>query len=504
MLLGAGASAARYLEDLRLRRAVLEFAREARLERQNPEVREDLGREPSGDLAADAVISAAVEDEDIPLSEKQRPRAQDLLLDAVAVRPGWAEHRYLLALVSADKPNPRIRRTLRLAADGAPGFPAVWPALSRANVDAWPDLTPAERARTDEAFRHALHDVRFVESDFSRIVSVAGVSRATGLLPEQASVLEAAAAPVSALGETTAASELLTRAERAERRERQDGLAALERRRQLGDGDALRTGCWTWFARHPYGQLDDAAGRAQLVRLLKLWPDDRRNAWSRNARLRLVEFFLDGKRPEASPEILDRTLDSLSSPPALMRARVALKSGNVEKAEELARLATSGDPDWASYFRDLARAQAARGRFDDAELTLARLPIAGRGRCDAALLAREISRVRRDDARLDELERRLDELRAVAGRDLGSGGSLAICRDPEQSERRLELRVGPGLPSILAYGWGPSRAATVVLSGDATVLSVSTAGFEGEDTLWANFLAGGQGRSIYVSLQESP
>lgn len=81
---------------------------------------------------------------------------------------------------------------------------------------------------------------------------------------------------------------------------------------------------------------------------------------------------------------------------------------------------------------------------------------------------------------------------------------MSICIDPEQQGPRLEIRVGQGSPSILAYGWGPARVATDALSGDSTVLPVPLTGREGGNTLWATFLAGGHGRSIQVFFHENP
>jgi hypothetical protein len=502
VVLGLGLSSAQYARDLRLRRAAGDFVRAAGAE--SPDALVDLGSAPRGDLAVDVAIRAAMGDEDSPLPQDLSRRARDLLLDAAAFRPAWAEHRYLLAMALVGEPKDRTRRALRLAADAAPGVDAVWPALARAELDSWSDLSAAERATAEEPLRNSLRNTRFVKSDFSEIVAAVGVPRAMELLPDHTSALEAAAASLSGLGETAAASRLLIRAEAAERRSRAEDLQNLERRRRLGDQDALRAGCARWFGSHPFGQFDDPRGRAELAWLLEIWPEDRRSTWVRNAKLRLIEFFLEGKRLEASPKVLGDTVDSLSSPPPLAAARIALRAGNVEEAERIASSAAATDREWGPYLLDLARAEIARGRLGESELALARLPTPFREGCDAVLLARQIARGRRDELHLADAERRLAERRAIPDGDLASSGSVAICLDPERSSSRVLLHVGPGSPSILAYGWGPSRGATVALSGEATVLSIPTTGLQGQNALWGAFLSGGPVRSLNVSIQETP
>jgi hypothetical protein len=502
VVLGLGLSSAQYARDLRLRRAAVDFAGAAGGEKANPDAQLELA--PTGDLAIDVAIRAAMGDEDSPLPPNLSPRARDLLLDAAAFRPAWAEHRYLLAIALVGEPKDRTRRALRLAADAAPGVDAVWPALARAELDAWSDLSAAERATAEEPLRNSLRSTRFVKSDFSEIAAAVGVPRAMELLPDHTSALEAAAASLSGLGETAAASRLLIRAEAAERRSRAEDLQNLERRRQLGDQDALRTGCARWFGSHPFGQFDDSRGRGELARLLEIWPEDRRSGWVRNAKLRLLEFFLEGKRLEASPKVLRDTVDSLSSPPPHTAARIALRAGNLEEAEGIARSGAAADGEWGPYLLDLARAEIARGRLEESELALARLPAPFREGCDAALLARQIARGRHDELHQADAERRLAELRVISDGDLASSGSVGICLDPERSSSRVVLRVGAGSPSILAYGWGPSRAATVALSGDPTVLSIPTTGLEGQNALWGAFLSGGPVRSLNVSIQGTP
>lgn len=503
-LLAAGAPLARYTQDLGLRHAAQRFAEAAELGRIRPESAQAMSLEPAGDLAIGIAVSEAIRRSSPAASPETLRRARDLMLGAVAARPGWAYHRYLLGLADAAGPGDRSRRTLRLAAQAAPGMDAMWSSLGRAELAAWPDLSPSARSEASDAFRRALRDEDFAASEFTAIATALGSPRAMALLPEESAILDAAAGSLAENGDVAGAAQLLARAEKADRVERDQGLSKLDRLRQLGDLEALRTGCRAWLDRHPFTRFDDAAGRKQLARLLALWPNDRFGSWSGDPRARLVRFFLDGRAAGMEPEILVRTVESLTGVPEAVRARVQLAAGNLAAAQDLARGAgLVASPDWDPYLLALSTRELSAGKIVEARATLARLSLAARDQCEALLLRRALARALGDGEELATAERRLAALREVSPEDWAPRGTLSICIDPEWSAgRRLDVTIGPGSPVILAYGWDGGRLQTLYFPSGGSVFSVALAGLSGRHDLWASFLVGSGGRSLHASIRE--
>jgi hypothetical protein len=497
-LLAAAATAARYTQDLRLRREAERFVRAEGLADRYPGEGRAISLEPAGDLAAGLAVSAAVSKPVAPA--RPLPVARQLMLEAVSCRPGWAYHRYLLAL-SDGAPGARSRRILQLAADAAPGLDVIWSRLGKAVLAG--DRSPEALADAREILRRALLDEEFVSSEFSEIARSLGLSHAVNLLPEDAAVLQAAAANLAERDELPGAALVLERAEKAERREREDELRDLERRRGLNDVEGLRRGCIAWFDNHPHSQLDDAAGRHQLARLLALWPDDRLGSWGRDRRARLVRFFLEGRARDVQGKTLARTIDSLVGVPGAVRAHVDLLAGRPSPALDPGAVARDS-LEWDPYFLELGRRDLAAGRVSEARGEIERLSLGAREGCEGLLLRRAVALSVGDPELAADAERRLAQLRDPPETDWASKGELSLCVDPVWSRgRRLDVEVGPGSPAILSWGWDAGRAGTVLVPGEAASFRVPLDSLTGRRTLWVSFLAGGTQRTLHAFLRET-
>src|SRR5207253_10828369 len=128
---------------------------------------------PAGDLSFAPLVSAALDDATAPTRiaglppERRRlwilsvetlgdeiAGARELMLRAIAVRPGWAYHELMLgqlAYVGARRAGLPIARRelwlapLRAAAQAAPGDGGTWSSLAAALLEAWGALPEAER-----------------------------------------------------------------------------------------------------------------------------------------------------------------------------------------------------------------------------------------------------------------------------------------------------------------------------------------------------------------------
>jgi hypothetical protein len=463
---------------------------------------EILTREPTWDLAADDAVSEILRGGRAEVSAS--PIARNLMLRAVAERPGWPAHRFLLASCDEARSGSRARRTLELASAGAPGLDPAWEALARADLDAWDALSPAERSQARRVFGRASRNPEFATSQFPRIVASIGFDLASSLLPEDAEVQEAAAGSLAAAGDVAGAASLLSAAERSERRGRAAALEALENRRTLGDVEGLRQGCIAWFDRHVLAGLDDAEGRRQLATLLALWPNDREGSWSRDRRGRIVRFFLDGRQADISSAVLLRTVTALMGVPDAIQARIELAAGHVAAARALARSSAPNVEEWNAFYLELARHELGSGRTAEARQALARLGPEARGACDALLLRRDIARRLHDSEETRAVEGRLAAVREPDPHDWSSVGTLAVCVDPEWSEgRTLEVVIGPGAPALARWGWDGGRSGTLSMSAGETSLRAPLNRPAGQRKLWFSFLVGGEGRTLHGLLREA-
>lgn len=506
----AAASIASFRREAAERDAAESFVRRFALDMRRPDEIGAMKYEPAADLAASIAVNASLSDLGgaAPASggavdpAQEAAAARDLMLDAMAKRPGWAYHRFLLGRLAyrlpgaaADPSSPAWQTwatPLRLAAEAAPGLDATWTALASAYLENWQKLSPAQRTEALPILRRALQDATFLSSQFLSISETVGAEQASSLLPENSELLSAAASVFASKGDLAAAKSLMDRADAAEKVERQEALAKIEVRFRMRDRDGLAAACADWANRHPVAVLDDPAGRAQAARVLELWPGDRGGPWESDPRAELVRFFLDGRESSIAGETLARTLAALSDVPDYVTARVTLRAGDVSAAQEIASHPQDpGAPEWVPYYADLARLFLKQGRAREARGALDLVPFAAREDCDALLARRDVARALKDSGELGIVGQRLDVLKNAARSvdTAAEGATLSVCLDPEQAGQPVSLKVSAAGPSIVQYGWGRGRAGTLFLQGDR-VVGVPVAGLSGRRDLTVRTVAG--------------
>lgn len=496
-LLLAAASVLQCRQTVAERRPAERFAREFTLDLRRPLEAETIRIAPSGDFAADIVADAALRDaEERPRLESQDPRlsrawaaslsrkaeelgaARRLLLEALASRPGSATHRFLLGRLAFAESRiegassdsawlERWRRPLRAAAAAGPGVDAVWGALSRAYLEAWPRLPPVDRGEARGIFRRAFFDSGVVSRDFLAVREALGPG-ADSLLPTDTSALSAAIDSLGGRAGVPATLALLNRLDRAKRLDRAAWLREIETLHRQGETERLLDACESFAAQNPAGHFDDPAGRREVARVLELWPGGHAGSWPDDRRAEIVRFFLAGREPDVGPPALGRALELLTGVPNSVRAEVHLLNGETGEAEELATTAGgAGELEWISYFLRLARVHLSRGQAAEAAEALARLAPAAREDCDAVLARRDLARALGDSSDAQSLDRRLAGLRAAAQpqRDWSSGENLSLCVTPEQiRDGTLTVEIEAESPAIVAYGWDGGRSGVVALS----------------------------------------
>ena len=528
-LFAALASMALYASDRSSRASVERFVQRFGIDRRHPADVEAMALEPAGDLASAMVVTSefrpgrTAEGEgraegDSSTSGYPQPSADEIrasldsILDAVAFRPGWPSHRYVLGLVEFASARLGGERSgpvrlwdvaLRQAITAAPGMDDAWTALGEADLSFWGDLLPAERARAVDVFRRCFRTEEFVTSHFRDVEVAMGRQGAVDLLPDDPDVLEVAAGMLAEDADVQGASGLLSRLDKAERRERAEDLRRLEQRKRRGDVDSLRVQCREWFDQHPFGDFDDPVGRREVARLLELWPDDRFGSWARDRRGRLVRFFLDGRESDAPGVALLRAIESLTGVPDAVRARVLLQAGDLSGARSLAGRARDRDSsDWDSFYVGWARWEANHRNPIEARAALRQVSLTGRGSCDALILRREIGKALGDADEARVAEDLIATLRMAPSDEWSARGRVSLCLDPEWTAgRRLEIGVGEGQPAILSFGWAGGRAGTVSLSAEPSRIDVPLSGVSGARDFWVSYLVGGA-RPLHVALRQ--
>jgi hypothetical protein len=521
----------------RLRDAARKIHHEFAIDRSHPWVPRMVDREPAGDLSCDVVADAVVDDARSALSngrpgraaaaraaasvDRELRAARDLMLDALATRPGWAGHRLRLgqlAFWESRRPDAASSagRTefwatpLGLAAAAAPGLDEVWVSLGEAYLDAWAALAPGQRAAAPPILKNAFLVPQFVSRKFLSAAGAVGLARAMALLPEASRPLDAAARELATAGDVSGAVQLWERMREAERNERTADLRRVEERLRLGDLPGLRIGCEAWMSAYPVSALDDPVGRLQAARILEICPNDRPGAWKDDARGRLTRFFLDGRESDVRGQVLARAVESLAGIPDAVSARIRLLAGQREAAEELAR--RSGEPDsaeWSSYLVALARLDLQRGDAARAGVALARLGSAGRETCDALLARRDVARTLQDDAETARAEERLrvdrSSGRSAQAFSTSSAVALRLCLDPEAiAESVLGVQIDVASPAVVAYGWGVGTSGLLAASAGSNIFRISLAGRSGSRTLSVRTLAGGPVEEVRAAVLAPP
>lgn len=495
-LLLAAASVLHHLQGVSPRGEAERLARALRLDVRRPEEFQTIRVAP-GDSATDVLADTALREAEAGARESSGPRprdpataarsastellngARDLLLSALVDRPGDAIHLFLLgrlAFAEQDAGAPssrelarieRWRKPLRAAASAAPGLDAIWGALTRAYLEAWPRLPPSARQEGRVAFRRAFLDPGLVTRDFLAARNVLGPG-ADLLLPEDAAPIAAAVESLEGRAGVPATMALLKRLDRARRVDRAARLKEIERLHRRADFDRLRIACESLAATHPVFEFDDETGRRQAARVLDLWPAGDVGSWPDDRRAEIVRFFLGGREAHVRPAALARALASLSGVPRPVHAEVLLLNGELADAEDLAVAASAGagESDWRPYFVRLARSLLARGRSREALLALSRVEIGGREECDVLRARRDVARALGDADEEKELEQTIAALRGASQprKEWARRETLSLCLGPEElSGRELSLEAEAASPVLLQYGWDGGRSGLLAI-----------------------------------------
>lgn len=532
-ILLAAASLAHYVRDLRLRSPVERFARRFSLDHRHPLEVAAMRLEPSGDLACAMVVHAALREKTAasPPPEGAAPvgavpdpavdrremllEARDLMLRAIAVRPGWPVHLYLLGETAAElsgesrgsgsRASQLWADPLRQATAGAPGTDAIAVVRGSMYLKNWPQLDAALRAEAPAVLQRAFLDPSFVSREFGATVRVLGVDQASPLLPDAAKPLRAAVKILSREGDIRSAAIFYERFLRAERSERADSLRRVEQRDRLGDLDGKRKACWSWVSEHSINDFDDAQGRAEVARLLELWPDDQGGSWSTDPRAEIVTFFLSGREREVKGEALSRAIEVLAGVPSSVRARAKILAGDASGAIELTGQAESDPLEWTPFFVDLARFELRQGRPGQARAALERVSSTALDECDVLLVRRDVARVLADARELESVVRKLESAGPAGGRYSWSAGrTLSLCIDPARAKSGfLAIATQSESPAIVTFGWDGGRSGVLAVPAGESALRVPLAGVTGRRTLSIRALAGGPVRPGRVTVEHA-
>jgi hypothetical protein len=519
-LLLAAASLAHYTSDLRLREPADRFVRRFSLDRRHPLEVAAMRLEPSGDLACGMAVDTALAEEPSGKSSgglspqgrsagppavdrpEELTQARDLMLNALKVRPGWPFHAYLLGRAMAE-PSMSSRGLhsslrselwavpLRRATAAAPGVDAIAEARAAAYLDTWPHLDAALREEAPSVLRRAFLNPDFVSRQFGAAVGALDIPKTLPLLPEAAKPLRAAIKALSRAGDIPSVMVLYGRLQRAERSERADDLRKVEKRERLADLEGKRTACWNWISAHSIADFDDAPARAEVARLLELWPDDQGGAWSSDPRAELVGFFLNGRQHDARGEALARAVEALAGVPSSVRARAKILAGDESGALELAEQAEADPIEWTPFFMDLARFEMRQGKPAQARAALERFAPTALEDCEVLLVRRELARMLADGRELESVGQKLMST-AATRESWSAGGTLSICLDPTRTQGRvLAVAVQSEAPAVVSYGWDGGRSGIVLVSKGEGILRIPLGGIAGRRSLWIKALAGG-------------
>jgi len=476
--------------------------------------------EPSGDLACAMAVDTALaeaplgkpsggsspqgRDGGIPAvgRSEELPQARDLMLRALEVRPGWPFHPYLLGRAVAELSISPLGLDsssrsdlwavpLRQAAAAAPGVDAIAEARAAAYLNAWPRLDAGLRDEAPSALRRAFLNPDFVSRQFGAAIGALGPPQTLRLLPDAAKPLRAAIKALSRTGDILSVMDLYGRLQRAERSERADDLRKVEQRERRADLEGKRAACSNWIYAHRIADFDDAPGRAEVARLLELWPNDQGGAWSSDPRAELVGFFLNGRQRDVRGEALARAVEALAGVPSSVRARAKILAGDESGALELAEQAEADPIEWTPFFIDLARFEMRQGNPAQARAALERLAPTAREDCETLLVRRELARTLADGRELESVGQKLMSTAGLR-ESWSAGGTLSICLDPARTQGRvLAVALQSEGPAVVSYGWEGGRSGIVLVSKGEDVLRIPLGGMAGRRSLWVKALAGG-------------
>lgn len=494
----AGAALVQYRKIPGSRRPAELFAQRFTLDVRRPLESWTIRIAPAGDLAAALAAESALSDADEPAptgtldprvarawsqAGSQRgaelAAARDLLLDAIAQRPGSAGHRLLLGRLALAQRREGEQPTrpetwnvpLHAAAAAAPGVDAVWGALSRAVLEDWPRLSSSARDDAKGVFRRGFLDPAVVTRDYAAARRHLG-AQAGALLPDDMASLSAALHALDGRVEIRELFSLLKRLEQATREDRVRRLERIERLHALGQADRLRSAIEGFAVNHAAELSDDRTGRTQSARVLELWPEGNPGVWPSHTRAALVLYFLRGRERDVRPAALGRAAEGVGGVPAHLRADILLLNGEIAEAEKIARsVASIGNTDWTAYFVRLSRAHVSAGRPREAQEALTRIAFESSESCEVLLVRREVARALADAAEASALDQALFVLaEPVPPESPSSEASLSLCLPPERAGRgSFAVRVRSPGETIVAYGWDGGRSGVLHISREGLV-----------------------------------
>lgn len=499
------------------------------LDTRRPEYVATFPLAPAEDLAAGVLANAALLDavEPVPLGglapalrnawlrsaeglDEELEAARVLMREALARRPGWAYHAFLLGTLTHVANGRRADRAsdqegwqvpLEVAAAGAPGDDAIW--MFRAG--AWLDGgAPSDGRKMAPVLRRAFLAPAFVTRALPRAAAVMGRPAALALVPDEVAPLRAAFGLLAGAGDLAGAAQAFARLEAAERKARVADLRRLEERARLGDLRGLSSEVSSFSAAHPVRERDDPEGRAQAARVLALWPADRRGDFWSDPRGDAIRFFLDGREGSVPGSVLAQASDALSNVPDPVKATVRLEAGDVTGATAIATGSPSlGSFDWTRFFVRLGARAERLGRLDEARQAVAAIAPAAREECDVLLLRRAIARAAHDDAEAGRTAERLGALlpREMPAAAWSASGSLSLCLDPEAAAARsLSVDISAAQPALVEYGWDGARSGTLLVSPGGRI-TVPLAGRAGRRAFHVRALAGGPVTTLRAAVE---
>jgi hypothetical protein len=477
----------------------------------------DLGADVVGDIAlADAFRSVNLADASPDLRERslratgrvsdELVAARDIALDALATRPGWAQHWTVLGeLVYAAQRRGTEANDFRLwesplltSIDYFPGNDAAETFVSTAYLENWPDLTDAMRARAVVGFRRSLLDPGFASMAFPVLVEALGVDHAISLLPQEGVTLRAAFEAMARGGDITRATTIYQMWESAEWSDRVKDLRELELRAGMNDVERQRELAASWLGRHSPIDFDTPAGREQELRVLQLAVNDRIGAWQSDPRATVVRFFLNrrmhpgtaarhGIETAQGGAILATVVNSLSGVPEPIRARARLLGGDVEGAKTIfERSDSAGSFEWTPFLLDLASYRMDQNSLDAARAEIDALALTARNECDAVVLRRRLAAL---DGSTENAP--IPITMSLPASAWSSTGSLSLCFDSEAATvRDLAVTIDAASPVLVAWGWNDGRHGILQLDAGKTTVRVSTTGRAGRQVFFIRSLTG--------------
>jgi hypothetical protein len=509
-----------FVQDQRLRGGADAFARRFTLDRRRPLEVAGMSLERSPDGASAVAVDAALEDargSGPPVDLEPEARAlwvqaalalaqelessRNLMLDAVAYRPGSARNRFLLGSVVytgqarslAGDPQQWIE-PLTLAASAAPGLAPIFSQIGGAYLESWPRLSPEQRAGAAFAWQKAFADPGFVTRALLPAGALVGRDEVVRLLPADAASLRAAFDALARDGDVSRAAALRPRLEKALREDRDLGIAKIGQRLASGDLEGARSACQEWLVRSPAGEFDDPSGRAQAALVLELWPSDTGGAWRTDPRGELARFFLNRREKDVRGDALLRATDALTGVPDTVRARVRFLAGDAGGADDV--LQKSGSPgslEWAPYLTEVARGKLASGDAGGARAVLKGLSPSAADGCDVLLLRRDVAVALGDEAERAAAEERLRWLRrgSLPAEAWSAAGSMSLCLDDKApAGRRLRISIDAAGPAIVAFGWNGGREGSVLVPKGPSTLTLPLPPLAGRQILSVSSEAG--------------